>query len=867
MIASAVLIVNKDRIKRIAIEEINKYMNKKIHVGYVDIAIWKTFPNLSLDFQNVLIHDKFGEMQTADTALFAESIRLRFNPIELINGNYNLERIDIFGGKFNMRIREDGSLNYDFIKSSAEQDSTAFELELEHIHVHNTSYLYHNKASQQYYHAHIHDMDLKGAFKDEAFTLNAKTDFKVAEVRNKAISLVQNKDAELQIEVLVNSNENRFEIQTADLRINELPFYFKGAIVNDFIDFKLGSNALPLKDFVQQVQLKELDVIEELKATGLVDIDVHIEGEMNYKRPPAIDATFSVDNGSITDRGIAISDIQLKGVYGNGIKTGVEHLILENVRFKSLGSAFNGEARITDFAQPRIRGKMKGDLDLAAVHRLFAIQHFRELSGQLNTNGTFDIQLNNPTYNPSDITVRNLNAEFGINNIVMTTDSYTMPILLKEGIVVIRNQEAVLKNVFIESGDSDVEVDGTFKNIVDYFNQSKDLVVKAYVESNRINVDGFSDQTTSDISPRKQWVLPRNLAGNVHVRVNEIQYSNHFYKAIDADMRFIDRGFYFSNLRGENAGAKVAGNLKIQEEYPMKIAVQTSLKSSSISFDKLFEEWNNFDQDVITASSIRGNASVDLFFSGVFDLFEQDLDKKGVNASATIQITDGALNNVESFKAITESLRDIGATRLLISNANIDAFERELSQLKFQRLENKIFIEDGVITIPKMAIYSNALNLNLSGTHTFDNVIDYSFDFRFRDLKSSAKSSEFGDIIDDDTGFKVFLKMTGTIDEPVFEWDKEQFKTARKEKREDAKEELKSVLKSGFGINKKDSTVREATTEPVFTEKIIMDFDNDTLKDVFDKKEKEKRKSKLRLKIDQWQEETEKEKEVFEILD
>ena len=36
------------------------------------------------------------------------------------------------------------------------------------------------------------------------------------------------------------------------------------------------------------------------------------------------------------------------------------------------------------------------------------------------------------------------------------------------------------------------------------------------------------------------------------------------------------------------------------------------------------------------------------------------------------------------------------------------------------------------------------------------------FDFKFRDLLTNDRDSEFGEIIDDGTGFRMFLKMTET---------------------------------------------------------------------------------------------------------
>src|SRR5690554_3879892 len=158
-----------------------------------------------------------------------------------------------------------------------------------------------------------------------------------------------------------------------------------------------------------------------------------------------------------------------------------------------------------------------------------------------------------------------------------------------------------------------------------------------------------------------------------------------------------------------------------------------------------------------------------------------------------------------------------------------------------------------------MTIRSNALDVNLKGTHSFDNQIDYAFDFRFREIKGT-QTSDFGDIVDDETGFRVFLKMFGTIDNPNFAWDKEAKREEKEEQRKQAKDDLKSALKTGFGINKKDSTINELKSATPLEEKIIMDFGNNTDEDEFDSKQKEKKKNALQRKIEQWKKENEEEK-------
>ena len=149
-----------------------------------------------------------------------------------------------------------------------------------------------------------------------------------------------------------------------------------------------------------------------------------------------------------------------------------------------------------------------------------------------------------------------------------------------------------------------------------------------------------------------------------------------------------------------------------------------------------------------------------------------------------------------------------------------------------------------------MRIVSNALSLNLSGIHTFDNEIDYAFDFNLRDVRG-VKSSQFGEVIDDGEGLNLYLRMYGNLENPNFEWDKEAHKASKKERREEEKETVREVLKTGLGINKGDTTIGTIVKDKSTQEIIEIEFEKDTTAaDDFNPDAREKRKGKLQQKLD-----------------
>jgi hypothetical protein len=319
----------------------------------------------------------------------------------------------------------------------------------------------------------------------------------------------------------------------------------------------------------------------------------------------------------------------------------------------------------------------------------------------------------------------------------------------------------------------------------------------------------------------------------------------------------------FKELTLQNANATVNGELIIEETSPEYLVLQSVLESNNIYFKPLFQEWNNFDQEVITENNIAGKAHINLQFKAPFDL-RSGIIKNAIVAKAHISITDGALKSVSTFKSITESLKT-SPVRFLLKKRNINDFEKKLLDLRFQTLENTIVIQNGKLEIPLMEIKSNALDIETFGWHTFDNQIDYHFAFRFRDLMTVERETEFGIVEDDGTGLMIFMRMHGNTDKPIIEWDQKAKKEQAKENREAAKLEALSILKTEFGFRKNDTTIGVYQPIKKPTEELRIDFNNTKETPTPEEPKESELKKKMREKINKLKESTKEEEIEFEV--
>ena len=103
--------------------------------------------------------------------------------------------------------------------------------------------------------------------------------------------------------------------------------------------------------------------------------------------------------------------------------------------------------------------------------------------------------------------------------------------------------------------------------------------------------------------------------------------------------------------------------------------------------------------------------------------------------------------------------------------------------------------------------------------------------------------------------------MYGNIDNPTIEWDKQSRKETTKENMAKEKEDVKSLLKSEFGLFKNDTTVKSYVKEKnPPKEEMIIEFDPDNSVDPIIEEKKPKKDSKINRMLEKMKQDSDAEK-------
>lgn len=864
LILAFVIWLMQDKIKAYAIGYLNEHLKTELKVDRIDVTFISTFPNVSLHFKNTLILDPEGLQSYRDTLFKANDLYLRFGLWDVLSGNYNAQSLDIYNGHLRAFINAKGEENYDILKPQppTPNEKKDFNLDLHQVKLYQTRLTYHNATGNQQYKFRTSQMAFEGRFSDTQYDLKAVGDLHIINLRNKNLVVFKNQPSDLELVLNINKDNRTYAFKKGDWKIGKMLLGLTGSVTEkdegSFCDVRLFGKNISLVSVMQLLPDKVRGSIERYKSYGNLNLDAGIKGIMSKTKAPDVNASFDIGNGVLVEKStnISLHNIDLKGNYTNRNKLGADELNITQMAGRFKDGTFNLSGRLSDFEKPHFVFSVMGHFSLATLHRFINPETVKDMEGNLDIDSkldfvllrTDDLLLTNTVVNEASGTVK-----FSDAKVLISEDGN--PITGLNGQLNLRNNDALVDGLSGKVGTSDFSINGAIKDFTPYFlTGNRSLSVVGAFHSQHCNIadlvvkkktvgEGHESKVEAQAVAPGRYAFPEKINFNVDLNINQLEWETFNATNIRGNFKLIDRRLSASGLNIDLAGGKCMGDITVDGTSAEGFMTTAHTQMENVQLPLVLKLFDNFGQDLITPQNTQGvlTAKTDWFFPVGPDL---SIPQKKMIATASISIKKGELNEVEQLKKVAGFMRTDKKISLFMSQ-HADDFEQRVRHLKFDELKNEISIREGLLTIPRMEISSSAMKINFAGTHSFENEVDYHFNFRFNELKKRENETEFGEIRDDGTGMKVYIRMYGQLSDPKFEWDKDEKKADRQEQWQKEKENLKSILKEELGLFKKDTSVKvqQVNKDDV---KFIMQWDEQETEKQSNQLQSEKDNKKLK---------------------
>lgn len=809
-------------VRNYIVKEVNKRLQSPVHVSDINFSLLERFPSASLVMDSVWAEENVVKIGKADTLFFFRKVYLNLNLFDILDGQYKINEIETRDGFMRLKVDDQGYDNFHIWVES--KDTTGFLLELDRVHIQNTEFSYHNALRDQRYDILADELYFNGRFSDENYTMAVFGQGEVHDISIKGTTYLHHRQVEVDTDLDIVSSTERYAFRKGVLVIdNTLDFKVSGAFIGDGIDLSIIGTDLDIIKTLSLIPSQTRSAFDDYTSSGELTFNCTLKGAFGKTDNPNFEASFSVNDGSIYKNGSSLKLTELKG---NGSITNCDQksftsaqLILNELQGKLNGDPFSAQFKIVNFDIPTIDGSAKLESNLEAVGGFFGVDWMGPSTGKFLVDAYISTTLSNPS-NPEARDFLNAKASGSIQlfdaNIRLVDDERIYRIDTASFSIVNNSLEIIKYKGKINSCELDLK--GTADGFLNFFfSESGSLDVKGEVRTGEINLDDLFPTTSSSQSG---VVVAFPSRANWDLTIVSRAFQQGKFRAEEISGNLVMNAFKVeaSALQFLSQSGTMQGKIGVYRFGENKFGIQTNFTTFQVDVKQLFQTFDNFKQDFIPSEVLEGRIDATVNFQAFCDsLFNIEL--RSIISSIDLKISNGALIDFKPLISVADEIKKKPMLRLFIST---DELRKRLQTVRFATLENQITIRNGIVSIPKMEIASSALNLNVSGTHTFDNVIDYELDFAFSELLELKNRTEpYNEFVqrDNDGKTRIYLSMIGTTDDFKVEVKRTDIKKNVKQEIQEEGKTVKSLLKEEFGVFKNDSSlspIQEKQTELQF---------------------------------------------------
>ena len=865
VVVSGIVLANiyEKEIKKYAIDEVNTYLKAKLKIDEDDVSFsfFKKFPNASLNFSNLLIEEE----NSKDTLLFTQNFSLEFGLASLFSGNYEVNEIDLDDALVHLKVNAKGKENYIFWKTSEKSDSTEAPLtfSLKEVNFKRVVVNYSNEQTKNRADFTLNSAQFAGDFALDSSVLSIHSDLWISTIQNDSAVYFNEKPSLLSVEKAV-FDKDKVRLDEGSLKVGEMSLD-----LNAFFNLKKEENTITA--VAENVEISEVfslmpnEVSEKLrvyKTDGFVNGNIEIQ-TIKKEKTPRIKADFYVEKGTVTESnsGVELNDLALKGSYE--LSPFTQKIELINGKGKLSGGEFELSGKLLGTTIQTILTSIKGSFELDKLARFLNVQPIESMGGTLELNNEFRGSYRNGELSVSEFlgSAKLKEASLQLKNNKTSYTGFNGDINF--------NRFKSNANITGRYGNSDLSISSQFSNFIPYLVNNQTLDANIYVQSKLLELDELLGNDKVEVEQGNDTTgveLPQDITATLRVSVEKLMYQKHELEQVSGSLTMNGNGIRTNDLQfiSNKGNVNLKGSLTKKSDG---FVMNSDIVLGQIDISDLLLRFNNFDQEVVRSEHLTGRANALISMqSNLNKHLELDLNSLVVNAEYSI--SDGELKNLELFDEIGEYLKSNVISRSIVK---VDELSKKLKLVKFSEFSNTLEIKDRVINIPSMSIKTSAMDIGLYGSQSFDFDINYGMNLRLKDILTKKKDTEYGYIVDDGSGARLFLLMTGTIDKPVFKLDKEGRKNYKEEQRAQEKDNVKGILKDEFGLFKNDSSAKKTHDKPKAKPKFEVEWEEDKTQSEKTKKTEKKEETEEKPKkkkgwLDKLKGEEEKKKKVgFEI--
>jgi hypothetical protein len=718
------------------IEEINKQITSELKVNTFDLSVVSSFPNVAANLNGVSLTDNRDGL-----LLETEQLSFRMGLLSLLSSKIKVKSVVISDGAIQVAIDRQGRPNYDIFKSSGEEapvedgadEDSGPTIALAEARLEDIDLIYVDESTKQEIMANVKEARFSGEFSSKQFALDSDADLEFHFIEMDGQRYLAGKNLNYDAVIDVDMDAGKYQFKEVMLDVESNVFRIDGSIEEmeggTYYDLFLNSEKGSLASMIQLLPREYLESLGEFDSRGDFIVKAQIKGQADDRRGPEINAELSLEDGRLSSPMMdgELKDVSFLATFTNGEARTNSSSVFEITNLKGY---FNRELmemrlRVEDIDDPLIDFQLDGVVPVEMIYGFIPDERVKDGGGEIEIKGLQVKGKYEDMIQTSRIARVQAAGELEFDDASLTIAGEEM--IIDEGRMHLQDNILSIEGLKLEGAGSEMEFAGTAQNLLpvlfaDSLNSkraeldfqtkllAKTLDLDRLVSLSLVNEDEEVAEETPIDSLTEKRIQDREritnfLKGTFDAQVDEFNYNKIEGKNFIGLLDFRNNQL---NITGRTQA--MDGRFDVQGElyFQDQPYLEARLSCNGINVHEFFSEGENFGQDVLRAEHLEGTLDAKIAIYVYWDEQGNLLWDK-LKVLAGLGIKDGQLQGFEMLESFS-SFVDI----------------RDLRNIHFTNMENFVEISNQRVIIPVMFIQSNALNLTISGEHSFEQDIAYS---------------------------------------------------------------------------------------------------------------------------------------------
>lgn len=809
MLLIGIPLLFKKQITEIVTAEINRSVNATVTFQDANISLLKKFPNATISISDLLIVSDSSFAN--DTLLNIKSIDLKTSLFDVFQKGPNIKSIAIENGFVNLISNREGQTNYTIFRNKEKSieaeatDATNFSLHVDSYQLKDINLQYVDQKSNL--HLEIQNINHEGAaqLKGEQIYLQTQSNIDKLSFTMSDIIYLNSVSANLKAGLELNLKTMKFTFKENNLKINDLHLSADGFVQlneeNIAMNFNFRSNNSEFKGLLSLIPSAYSSSFQDIKTTGDLNFKGNIQGVYNDFEIPKFNIEIDTKNASFkypelpkTVQHIFI-DTKITNATGKIDDTAIA---IKHLGFTIDQDVFSASSNITNLtSNPKIQATLKGTIDLKNISEAYPLSLKQKLQGNIQAEITTSFTrkaLENKNFKQISST-----GFIALDNFFTITELLPNPIQINTALLNFNQQNFSLNKFEAKTGSSDLKLHGSLHNLYNFIFGDGELHGDFKLSSKFLKVSDLlstrdtASTKTDTILSIETLKIPAKINAVLTVNTKNILYDNLLLNDFIGTIKIEDQKVVF-----EKTNAKM-----FQGDIGIEGFVDTKPTPSNFDFAFILKDLDissslnslEFLHSIAPfANAINGKMSSSFKMHGGLDNnLLPDLQSISGNALANLDV-----DKLDPKKSKVLNLID---TKLSFI---------DLSKLDLKNIKTQFSVDNGTVQFKPFKIASyDGIPLQMSGTHNFNNQIDYKIKM---DLPASyfgnSVSSLISNLSDSDQNnmkVPVTLSIGGLVNRPSIKTDMKS--AASKLTKKIAKRQKEKLVNDLFGgaTTKKDS--------------------------------------------------------------